>query len=102
MDRRPRHPYPEIYCDLNARMTEHGYSLELGGSIDDLAKLGLTLQSAVGHRFVFFSDDADDAGRPDDIMFNGVVIHDDTCGYLAQCDADGIYWRSQIDCDAEI
>jgi hypothetical protein len=102
MDRRPRQPYPEIYCDLNARMTEHGYSLERRGSVDDLAKLGLTLQSAVGHCFAFFSDDADDESRPDDIMFNGVVIHDDKYGYLAQCDSDGIYWRSQIMSDPEI
>jgi hypothetical protein len=77
-------------------MTAHGYSLERRGSVDDLAKLGLTLESAVGRRFTFFMDDADDAGRPDDIMFNGVVIHDDSYGYLAQGDSAGVYWRSQI------
>jgi hypothetical protein len=41
-------------------------------------------------------DDADEQGRPDDIMFNGVVIHDAKYGYLAQGDEDGVYWRSQI------
>jgi hypothetical protein len=64
-------------------MTAHGYSLERRGSVDDLAKLGLTLDSAVGRRFTFFMYDADDAGRPDDVMFNGVVIHDDTYGVSA-------------------
>ncbi len=97
MPSRPRHPYPEIYCDLNARMTERGYSLERRGSVEDLSKLGLTLESAVGRRFTFFSDDADEQGRPDDIMFNGVVVFDSTYGYLAEADLDGIYWRSYID-----
>lgn len=96
MSTRHRHPYPEIYCDFNARMTESGYALDRSGSIEDLRKLGLDLKSAVGRRFTFFMDDADERGRPDDIMFNGVVIHDETYGYLAQEDEDGVYWRSQI------
>ena len=93
---RKPHPYPEIYCDLNARMTEHGYSLERRGSVDDLEKLGLTLSSAVGMRFTFVQGDADENGNPDDIMFNGVVVHDPKWGYLALADGDGIYWRSQL------
>jgi hypothetical protein len=96
MSKRLRHPYPEIYCDLNARMTERGYSLERSGSVEDLKKLGFTLDAAVGQRFTFVMDDADEHGRPDDIMFNGVVIHDDQNGYLAQADDDGFYWRSEI------
>ncbi len=90
------HPYPEIYCDLNAGMIDRGYSLERKGSVDDLAKLGLTLAEAVGMRFTFVQDDADDQGNPDDIMFNGVVIHDLKWGYLAYADPDGVYWRSQL------
>jgi hypothetical protein len=96
MPERRRHPYPEIYCDLNARMTERGYSLERRGSVEDLKTLGLDLASAVGRQFTFVMDDADKHGQPDDIMFNGVVIHDDKYGYLAQADGDGFYWRSQI------
>jgi hypothetical protein len=96
MPKRRRHPYPEIYCDLNARMTDRGYSLSRRGSVDDLRKLGLSLEAAVGRRFTFVMDDADEQGRPDDIMFNGVVIHDDQYGYLAQADDDGFYWRSEI------
>jgi hypothetical protein len=96
MGMRKRHPFPEIYCDLNARMTDRGYSLERNGSVADLAKLGLTLESAIGKRFTFMMDDADDNGNPDDIMFNGVVIHDPEWGYLALADEDGVYWRSEI------
>lgn len=76
-----RHPFPEIYCDLNARMTDRGYSLERHGSVSDLAKIGLTLETAVGKRFVFFMDDGDENGNPDDIMFNGVIERDPKWGY---------------------
>jgi hypothetical protein len=34
-------------------------------------------------RFTFFIDDGDDEGTPDDIMFNGVVVHDPKWGYFA-------------------
>ena len=84
----------EIYCDLNARMMSNGYSLETRGSIEDLAKLGLTLEQAVGKRFFFNGGlDADDFGRAADIMFNGVVVKDLYWGYLALSDAEGVYWR---------
>ena len=92
-----RHPFPEVYCDLNARMIERGYSLERQGSVHDLDALGLTLESAVGMRFTFVMDDADDDGNPDDIMFNGVVVHEAKWGFLALADDDFVYWRSQIE-----
>jgi hypothetical protein len=76
-------------------MTENGYSLERRGSVEDLEKLGLTLEQAVGRRFTFFADDADDKGEPDDIMFNGVVVKDEQWGYLAVADSE-IYWRSEL------
>jgi hypothetical protein len=82
--------------ETHARMIERGYSLERTGSIEALRKLGLDLAAAAGRRFTFCMDDADEHGRPDDIMFNGVVIHDTKYGYLAQADDDGVYWRSQI------
>jgi hypothetical protein len=94
MAKRPKH-LPEIYCDLNARMTERGY-LFTRGSVEDLTKLGLTLESAVGKRFTFVGDDAAKDGKPDDIMFNGIVIRDEKYGYLMLADEDGVYWRSEI------
>lgn len=95
MGNRAQHPHPEIYCDLNAQMTENGYSLERRGSVDDLAKLGLTLEQAVGNRFTFYSDDGNDKGEPDDIMFNGIVLKDKQWGYIAVADS-AIYWRSEL------
>jgi len=44
----PESGLQEIYCDLNARLTENEYSLERQGSIGDLAKLGLTLEVFTG------------------------------------------------------
>ncbi|MCZ6643164.1 MAG: hypothetical protein O7F71_16435 [Gammaproteobacteria bacterium] len=98
MPKRERSPNPEICCDLNARMTDSGYSLERRGSVDDLNALGLSLESAVGRQFVFVMDDADDYGRPDDIMFNGSVAFDEEWGYLAIIDeGSDIYWSSEIE-----
>ena len=77
-------------------MTERGYSLERHGSVRDLEKLGLTLETAVGRRFTFVMDDADDAGNPDDIMFDGVVVVDPQYGVLGERDGQGVYWRSQV------
>lgn len=86
----------EIYCDLNARLTENGYSLERRGSIDDLAKLGLTLEAAVGQQFRFVSDDEDFEGNPDDIMFDGVVVRDSQYGILAVANVRGVFHRSDL------
>jgi hypothetical protein len=77
-------------------MTEKGYSLERRGSVEDLRKLGLTLEMAVGQRFTFYMDDADDQGRPDDIMWEGVVIHDGRWGYLAEQSDGDFYHRSDL------
>jgi hypothetical protein len=81
-------------------MTARGYALERRGSIDDLAKLGLTLETALGRQFTFYMDDGDDHGRPDDIMWEGLVVHDGKYGYLAEEISGDFYHRSDIDGDA--
>jgi len=82
-------------------MTDRGYSLERRGSVDDLAKLGLTLETAVGRRFTFYMDDGDDEGKPDDIMWEGVVVRDAQWGFLGQYEGGGFYHRSElVDTDA--
>lgn len=35
--------------------------------------------------------DTDEHGNSDDIMFNGIVVHDPKWGYLAFADEDGLY-----------
>ena len=85
----------EIYCDLNAQMTEKGYSLERRGSLKDLESFGLSFEESVGKKFRFFMDDTDDDGSPNDIMFEGVVIFSQEHGFLAERQSD-IYWRSDL------
>jgi hypothetical protein len=95
-DNLPERELREIYCDHNARLTENGHSLERRGSVDDLAKLGLTLDSAVGQAFRFVSDDRDLGGNPDDIMFDGVVVRDAQYGILAVANDRGVFHRSDL------
>jgi len=95
MIKRARSTDPEIWCDFNGRMTERGY-LPTNGTIQDLAALGLTLEKAVGRRFVFVSDDADQQGNPDDIMCNGTIVRDVEFGILLEADHNGFYWRSEL------
>jgi len=94
MAKRVRSTDPEIWCDFNGRMTERGY-LPTSGTVRDLAALGLTLETAVGRRFVFVSDDGDEDGNPDDIMCDGVVVRDAKFGVLLEAD-DRFYWRSEL------
>lgn len=95
MTARAKSPDPEIFCDFNARMTERGY-LPTHGTVQDLDALGLTLENAVGRRFVFVGDDADEHGNPDDIMHNGTVVRDSEFGVLLEADDTGFYWRSEL------
>ena len=85
-----------IYFDGNARMLERGYSL-VRGPVEDLAKLGLSLASAVGMRFTFVMHDTDGQGNADDIMLNGIGIRDPKWGCLAFADKEGLYVRSEIE-----
>jgi len=72
-------------------MTEGCYSLERNGSVKDLERIGLSLETAIGQRFRFYMDDADEDGTLNDIMFYGVVIFSDEYGYLAEQDGE-IFW----------
>ena len=86
---------PEIFFDVNARMTDNGYALT-NGSIQDLASLGLTAEQAVGMRFTFNAgDDTPDGGDPVEIVFEGTIEKDAKWGYLAVSDSKGIYWRGK-------
>ena len=88
---------PEIFCDLNAQMTVHGYLLTTG-SHQDLAKLGLTAETALGMRFTFNGgDDTREGEEPVEIVFDGTIQKDQKWGYLAVSDTRGVYWRPKAD-----
>jgi len=84
----------EIYCDLNGQVRDRGYSLELPGSVDSFAKLGLALEAVVGKQFSFYMGDMNERNEPDDLMFDGIVVSDPQLGYFALAEGD-FYWRSE-------
>lgn len=84
---------PEVYFDINARMTERGYLLT-GGSLADLSKLGLTPAEAVGMEFTFNGgNDVDNNGIPVEIIFDGTIKWSAEYGYLAITNERGIYLK---------
>ena len=84
---------PEIFCDLNAGATLGTFRLT-NGSFEDLDKIGLTVDAAVGKRFLFNGgDDTDEDGMLADVCFVGTIINDPTFGYLAKVAESGIFWR---------
>lgn len=84
---------PEVFCDLNARMTENGYLLT-SGSLADLVALGLSPEQAVGMQFTFNGgDDADEEGHPAEILFEGAIEKDEKWGCLAIMRNGSVYWR---------
>jgi hypothetical protein len=86
---------PELYFDLNARMTDDGYLATCQGTLDDLAKLGLTLDQAVGRRFAFAQPDTNDKGELDAWYFTGTIVKDAKFGYIAVADSRGVIWKSE-------
>lgn len=86
---------PRIYCDLNGRMTEHRY-LPTRGTTDDLAALGLTLEHAVGRRFMLAMPDADEHDNPGVLVARGTVVIDQEGGFLLQANEE-FTWQSEPD-----
>ncbi len=85
----------EIFIDPNAQMTENGFALT-NGSLEDLARLGLTAEQAVGLPFTFNGgDDTPESGEPVEIVFDGTIEKDTKWGYLAVSNSKGLYWRAK-------
>jgi hypothetical protein len=84
---------PKIYCDLNGRMTERRY-LPTNGTTDDLAAFGLTLEGAVGRRFLLAMPDADENNNPGALIAWGTVVIDPKFGFLLEADGE-FAWRAE-------
>ncbi len=89
-----REVLPELWCDFNGRVMSGSYWLGAQSTIDQLAMLGLTLESAVGRRFTFNGgDDCDESNVPAEILCNGTIEHEPGLGcFVARVDND-FYWR---------
>ena len=88
-------PPSELYFDLNARMKQNGYLATCNGTLEDLRKLGLTLEQAVGRRFAFAQPDTNDRGELDAWYFTGTIVKDVQFGYIAVPDSRGVIWKSE-------
>lgn len=83
---------PELFVDFNGRVTERGHLLT-HGTYQDLERLGLTPEQAVGMRFVFNGGaDSDADGHPADIKNSGTIIRDQEFKFLAEVEGD-FYWE---------
>jgi hypothetical protein len=77
-----------IYADFQNLDDENRVRLNCRGTQDDMARLGF--QFVDGQEVTLYTDDADEAGKPDDLLVDGVVRHSDVEGiWVADVD-----WRS--------
>jgi hypothetical protein len=77
--------FPQVYADFQNLDDANRLRLTCAGTQDDLKRNGLTLHD--GLMLTFYTDDADDEGRPDELRIEGVVQYDEE----AKC------WVAEID-----
>lgn len=63
-----------IYIDTNHYDEAKRFILTKVGTIEDLERLKIELQE--GLKLVFYTDDADDDGKSDDLVAEGIVEYD--------------------------
>jgi len=79
--------YPDAGSDGRNYITQKG-------TIEDLKRLEIELKD--GEQLPFYCDDADDAGRPDDMNFEGTVHFDDEAKQWYVLIKDGSYRLASI------
>ncbi|GIH05391.1 hypothetical protein Rhe02_34580 [Rhizocola hellebori] len=76
---------PRIYADPLKTDDDGRLLLVTRGTRNDLQKYGIVLSD--GLEVDFYTDDADDAGVRDDLLFSGVVHFDgELCAWVADID----------------
>lgn len=70
---------PRIYADFIKKDQKGRLLLVSLGSLEDIKAHALTI--ADRHEVVFYSDDADATGRPDDLEVDGIVEWDQERGH---------------------
>jgi hypothetical protein len=70
-------PLPRIYADFHNLDDANRLRLTCAGTIEDLTRQGIELRD--GLPLTFTMDDADDQGRADDLLVDGVVHNDGGC-----------------------
>jgi hypothetical protein len=91
---------PRIYADFNGieRGGEEDWLLLDGrGTLDDLNRIGLEFQE--GEEALFYDDDEDDEGNPDDIQAEGVMKYHAKYKWVAVIEWDKIHHASDRSAD---
>jgi hypothetical protein len=79
---------PRVYADFQNADAEGRLRLNCVGTTKDLARKNVVLQP--GTILTLYSDDADEEGRPDDLLVTGVVEYSEG----EQCWVARVDWRA--------
>src|SRR5947209_832835 len=75
---------PMVYADFHNLDDSNRLRLTCAGTREDLARQGIDLRE--GMVLTFYMDDADDEGRPDDLLAEGVIHLDGRGDWVASID----------------
>ena len=85
----------KIYADFNNLDDFNRLRLTCAGTVEDLARLGITLNE--GLSLTFFMDDADDQGQADELLVEGVVHYsEEDRNWVASVDWPTVYHASEL------
>jgi hypothetical protein len=78
-------PGAKVYADFHNLDDFNRLRLTCAGTVADLTRQGIQLRE--GLVLTFYMDDADDQGRPDELLAEGIVHYDEQeRGWVAQVD----------------
>ena len=85
---------PKVYADFHNADANGRLRLNCVGTIEDLARQGITLRD--GMPLTFYSDDLDARGQPDELLVDGVVSfsEEEHC-WVAAIDWSAIHHASE-------
>jgi hypothetical protein len=87
-------PHPRVYADFQNLADVDRLKLTCVGTRRDLARLGLELEE--GLALTLYTDDADDDGRSDDLLVDGVVrFHQGEQCWTAEVDWNSLRHASE-------
>ena len=81
-------PTSKVYADFQNLDEQNRLRLTCAGTRRDLERLGITLRE--GMALTLYTDDANDAGQPDELLAEGVVHYNET----EKCWVAAIDWRA--------
>jgi hypothetical protein len=85
---------PRIYADFQNLDDSNRLRLDCVGTLDDLKRFGIELRE--GLLLGFYTDDADDQGRPDELRAEGKVhFNKDEHCWVAEVDWGALHHASQ-------